>query len=80
MTSDAQHDTATVEVERNDHGWMVVEVVNGERTLIGPPHSDQEAAELAATSHRVANGLWGGLAEMSPEERPENRKITEPEG
>lgn len=79
MTSDAEQDTATVEVERNDRGWMVVEVADGERTLIEPPHPDQDAAEVAATSHRVANDMWGGVAAATPDERPENRKIVDPE-
>jgi hypothetical protein len=75
MTSESQPNTSvTVEVERNERGWMVVHVVDGERKTIEPPYADRESAESAATAHDQASDRWTGAAEhVSPEERPENR-------
>lgn len=70
-TPEQTPESVTVEVERNDRGWMVVHVVDGDRKPIEPPYADRESAERAAAIHTAASDRWTGAAEVvSPDDRP----------
>lgn len=78
MMSAQEPTSVVVEVEKTDRGWMVVHVVDGERKAIEPPYADRESADAAAQVQDAASDRWTGAAEqVSPEERPENRKAAE---